>query len=73
LITISWNVEKYKNKNFEKFPDVTIIFITILTIYRGTTDLRKITQPTLDYLVKIAMPPMNYITTVMKSGRKSIF
>jgi hypothetical protein len=34
-ITSSWNLEKYKNNNFEEFLDKTIIFITVLTINKG--------------------------------------
>jgi hypothetical protein len=30
LITIAWNLKKYKNKNVEEFLDETIIFITVL-------------------------------------------
>jgi hypothetical protein len=68
----SWNLEKYKNKNFEEFLDETIIFSLVLTINWDPTGPGKSTQPSSDYKVKITMPPMNYIIIVMKSGCKSI-
>jgi hypothetical protein len=42
-IISSWNLKKYKNKNFEEFLDETIIFISVLTIDRGPTVLGKST------------------------------
>jgi hypothetical protein len=44
-ITSSWNLEKYKDKHFEDFLDETIIFITVLTVNRGPSNLGKNTQP----------------------------
>jgi hypothetical protein len=35
-ITSLWNLEKYKNKNFENFLDETIIFIMVLAMNRGS-------------------------------------